>query len=148
MKASQIKHLQEKISQLVKRAVKSGAGDLEKEVLGKISKSEADLIKQKTGINVSGYYRVIDSYSIIHTLNTHGDKEKEALRGQLPISAKDFENIPLIVNTKNIVYKGKNKKGLDVILYSAELNNRYYYAEEIRTRRKELVLNSMWKRKK
>jgi hypothetical protein len=81
-------------------------------------------------------------------MSSHGDKEKEASRGQLAILQKDFELIPLIVESNNIIYKGKNRQGRDVILYEAEIGNKIFYAEEIRTRQKHLIINSMWKRKK
>jgi hypothetical protein len=116
--------------------------------IGSISNYEAELIRYKTGLNVSGYTRIIDNYGIKHTLKQHGKAELEQLRGQLPIIPSDFELIPQIVKTENIIYSGKNKIGNDVILYEAVLDNVFYYAEEVRNKRKKLALQSIWKRKR
>jgi hypothetical protein len=148
MKSAQIKVLQAKIAEFAKAAIGNRSKEQSLLTINKITKAEAGKIKAKTGFDLIGYFRVIDNFGVLHTMSSHGDKEKEASRGQLAILQKDFELIPLIVESNNIIYKGKNRQGRDVILYEAEIGNKIFYAEEIRTRQKHLIINSMWKRKK
>lgn len=135
------------ISTLVNEVLLDTSNKKSEILIAKVSKIEAEKIKLKTGKDVSGFEHVIDNYGIIHTLKSHGNKIKEALRGQIAIELKDFELIPKIILTENIIYSGKNKIGNDIILYEKKIGLVYYYAEEIRNKKKKLALNSMWKRK-
>ncbi len=85
--------------------------------------------------------------SINHSIKQHGNRKKEKLRGQIAITPEDFELVPQIVKSKNVIFAGKNRLGHDCLLYQARINNTYYYIEEIRTGRKHLALNTFYKRK-
>ena len=137
-------------SEIKKLVDKSTAGPAAKHLivsLGKLTKAEAAKIKVKTGKEVTGFERIIDNYAVKHTLKVHGNIAKEKLRGQIAIEPDDFKLIPEIVKTENIIYAGKNHIGRDVILYEKKIGLLYFYAEEIRNSKKQLALNSLWKRK-
>jgi hypothetical protein len=57
---------------------------------GKISDEQANLIMEKTELNVEGYNRIIDVYAIKHTFRQHGNPQTEAKRGQIAIVKEDF----------------------------------------------------------
>jgi hypothetical protein len=114
-------------------------------VINTISSNEAALFKDSLDIEVNGYVRKIDNFSIVHTHKNHGSAEKEEKRGQVAITIYDFALIEEIAKAGNAVYTAKNKIGRDCIMYCYEKVYTYYLVEEIRTGKKELVLNTMYK---
>lgn len=139
------------VKQEIKRLVKFAKTDKtptnKKVAINVILEKEAKLLNLKTGLNLSGYTRIIDKSSIIHSIKQHGNSQKEALRGQIAITDNDFELIPKIVKSKNIIYAGKTKLGNDCVLYEHIENEVFFYIEEVRTGKKELCLQTMYKRK-
>lgn len=115
--------------------------------ISKISDAEAEEIRRLLGIDLKGYARVLDNYSVLHTFKKHGSADAEKLRGQLHITEDDFELIGIIAVPENIVMTSNNRLGKDTILYQATIYNIYFYVEEIREKRKQTVLNTMYKRK-
>ena len=136
--------LKQKIKQLVGEAVSNKSSKIE---LGMLSESDVKLLELKTGFNLQGYKRVLDTSAIKHTLSHHGNKTIEAARGQVAIIPGDFEKIPEILKSENVIFSGKNKIGRDCLLYEAFISGTYYYIEEIRTGRKHLAMVTMYKRK-
>ena len=117
-------------------------------MLGGVSKNNIDAVKQKTGIDLTGHERVIDSSGINHILKEHGDKVTESKRGQIAITRDDISRIPEIVESPdNIQYVGKNGRGHQVIRYQKNINDVIYYFEEVREGRKHVAPNTMFKRK-
>jgi len=119
---------------------------------GEISKNGIDFIFEKTGFDLTGYCRIIDSYGIKHALKKHGNEKKEVLRGQSAITAEDFCLIPIIFSQPdNIQYVDKNRIGNDLFLYQKIIDGTiYFYVEGIRANkhgRKEAFLETMYKRK-
>ncbi len=114
---------------------------------GKIDDIQAALIFEKTEIDIKGYQRVIDVYGIKHALKQHGNEQQEEKRGQIAIKKEDFLLIPQIVTSENVIWAGKNRIGKDCLLYEAIIDDIFYYVEEVRIGRKELALNTLYKRK-
>lgn len=115
--------------------------------IGALSSHEISTIQTKTGFNLNGYERIIDYSSVRHILKFHGDAKLEAKRGQIAITVDDFEKIPKIVKPENISHSGKNRIGRDCIFYTTKLGTTFYCVEEIRTGKKNLALNTFYKRK-
>jgi hypothetical protein len=115
-------------------------------VIGKITEQEAAIIKNTKGLNVSGFSRTIDNSGINHCFSHHGSI-RELLRGQIPVIESDFLLIGKITKPENIISITKNKQGLDVIIYEYIKGDIFNYIEEVRTKRKKLALQSMYKRK-
>ncbi len=65
---------------------------------GKIDNNLALKILNKTGINIENYNISLKTDAIRHILNHHSKKEK-VLRGQIPISLKDFKLVLLLLVT-------------------------------------------------
>ena len=139
--------MNEEINELVQFAITSKSPANKKLELSIIETAEAKKLKIKTGLELNGYKRIIDKFGINHTLKEHGNEKTEKARGQLPITNEDFELIPQIVKTENVIYSGLSKTGLDCILYEAIIDDVYFYVEEVRKGRKELCIKTMYKRK-
>ena len=76
--------------------------------LGIVTPTQAALLKAKTGFSLEGYERIVDKSAINHVLKVHGNEKKEALKGQIAVVEKDFENLPDIVKSQNVIFSGKN----------------------------------------
>jgi hypothetical protein len=141
----------EKAKQKIRKVIdadKDTSKGTSKEVLFTISADMAQGIKNMTGVDVSGYKHTIDVSGINHTIKNHGNEKSEASRGQIAITEKDFEKIPETLTTPdNISYAGKDAKGNDIIRYTKKFNDEIYLFEEIRTGKKELAFETMYKRK-
>lgn len=51
--------------------------------------THAELIQQKTGFDVKGHSHLLDNYGVRHTLNNHGNLEREQRRGQIAVEVTD-----------------------------------------------------------
>ncbi|MGQ7945170.1 PBECR3 domain-containing polyvalent protein [Flavobacterium sp. WC2509] len=139
--------MKEQIKRLVEFAKNSKNATNSKLQINIIDEIEAEFLELKTGFKLLGYKRIIDKFSINHTLKNHGNIKTEALRGQIAITDEDFELIPKIIISKNIIHTSKNNMGNDLILYEAIIENTFYYVEEVRKGKKELCMTTMYKRK-
>jgi len=108
---------------------------------------QSRLIENKTGFDLFGYTRTIDTSAVKHILKKHGNSEKELLRGQIAVLDSDFDLINAIAFPENIISFEKNKIGNICLLYKTKIVETYFYAEEIRTGKKYLALNTLYKRK-
>lgn len=140
--------LKNKISEFYDRVISTKPKTNIRELLGDVSKNNIDAVKQNTGIDLTGYERVIDSSGIKHILKHHGDEAVEAKRGQIAITRDDIARIPEIVESPDdIKYVGENKQGLPAIRYQKNINGVIYYFEEVRGGRKHVASDTMYKRK-
>jgi phage-Barnase-EndoU-ColicinE5/D-RelE like nuclease3 len=140
-----MENIKDKIKALAQEAIKNANENKWLEI-GILTTKEIQNINQSTGIDLTGYVRILDMAGINHALRKHGS-EKEYLRGQIPVTINDFELIPDIVANPDEVEKVEtNKRGLEVILYTKKIGATYYYYEEIRTGRKKVALNTMYKK--
>ena len=100
------------------------------------------------GLKVSkSYTHTIDNCSISHAIKRHG-LEKEKLRGQLPITADDFEKVNDILENYDKITFEKNRRGQSIIKYSKEYaEDITLYVEEVRVGRKELAMATIYKTK-
>ncbi len=76
---------------------------------GKVSEDLGTAIHNATGFDVSGYNIVIRSDEVAHALSQHGDSAKEALRGQLPVTADVLERLPEIFSEPDEIIPLKDK---------------------------------------
>ena len=104
---------------------------------------------RERGIIINSTYRhILDNSAIRHIIKTHGSL-KENLRGQIPITEKDFLFITEIVSSYETLSIEKNRRGQDVIIYSKTYEDGVvFYVEEIRQGRHELAASTMYKKKK
>lgn len=139
--------MNKEIKELVEFAIDSKSAVNKKVNISTITITEAKILKAKTDLDLSGYTRVIDKFGINHTLKEHGNEKTEKPRGLIPVTKEDFELIPQIVKSENVIYSGKSKLGLDCLVYEAVIEDTYYYIEEVRKGKKELCIKTMYKRK-
>ena len=142
-----IKETDGKIAQLLNKDKDTSKG-VQREVIGKAGTREIELLKKELGIDVSEYNHTLDKSGINHARKNHSNEEVEAKRGQVALSEDDFKLIPYIIKTPDTLeYSGKNNKGLETIKYFKELNGVVVIVEEVRTGKKELAFNTMYKKK-
>jgi hypothetical protein len=116
--------------------------------LWKVSSGEVETLKEKTGLNLDGYTHKLENYGLQYALNGHSNTKIEERRGLIPITKDDLKNIPdVLKNYDNVEYSGKNQVGRDVIIYSKKVNGYIIYVEEIRAKNKELIPQTMYKKK-
>ena len=140
--------LKNKISEFYDRVISRTSNEKVTESLGPVSQDNIDAVIQKTGIDLSGYERVIDNYAINHILKKHGNETVEAKRGQEAITREDISRIPEIVESPDDVKAvGKNNQGRLVIRYQKRFDNEIYYVEEVRDGKKKVVPDTMYRRK-
>lgn len=129
--------------------VLSGKGNHPALSLGKVSETNAALVKRHTGFDPAGHERVLESSDIRHVITSHSNVAKEAERGQVAIGKADFANIPHIVEQAHTVtLKGESgSKKPQRLVYNASIGgHEYEYVEEIRGANKIVALKTMWKR--
>jgi len=119
-----------------------------KVLLGYLSDFEINRIEKLIGINVAGFCRIIDCYSIRHTIKKHGSKHTEEPRGQIVVELNDFSKIPEIIELGLCRDGGLSKIGSQTIVYELLLEKGIYvYVEEIRKGKHEIVLQTLYIKK-
>ncbi len=143
--------LENKIQKLAEKAYLIWKGEVrltrDEWVEWPLTESEIQYLREKVDLDLTGYVRMVSVYDIIHVFNSHGDRYKEAARGQVHVIIDDFRLIPFILDKGEAIDFGTDKQGLNFVKYRADLQNKYFYVEIIRTGRKKLALKSMFKRK-
>lgn len=113
-------------------------------ILGNISTETLEKINNLSNLDLSDFVISIDSFSIRHILQGHGNKKRENNRGQEAVTARDFEMILDIINNPNtIIFDGLNKQRNHSFQFQSEINNKYFVFTEVRKGRKQLALKTM-----
>jgi hypothetical protein len=73
--------IEEKIVELYEFTLNNSANEYRRLDIGVVDKNLAEVIRNLTEIDVTDFVITIDSYSIVHTLERHGNPIKEAKRG-------------------------------------------------------------------
>jgi len=107
---------------------------------------QADRLQQATGLDLDGYKHTVDVSGIRHAMNQHGNQKAEESRGQIAVTEEDFARIPDIVsNYDHVELAGQDRQGNNLIKYRKDYGDTTYYVEEVRRKRKELVIKTLWK---
>ena len=136
------------IIEFVQSSLTDKTNKQKKFLINAIDAIEALVIETEININVENYKRIIDNFGVKHTFKKHGNAIKEASRGQLAIEIDDFDYIANIVaEPDDIIFGEVNDMSNALIKYMKNIDNiQYVYVEEIRTGRKELALQTFYKR--
>ncbi len=104
--------------------------------LGAVTPEEVARIKERTGLDVTGYRRETDNYGLRHIIQQHGDAATEKARGQLPVSREHIGLIPWIVRTTEPEKSKRRSRrhDLPVIQYEKRINGTVIYYEEVRSK--------------
>lgn len=109
-------------------------------MIAPIDSAICDILKS-IGIEPEGYCHAVDRYGLMHALKEHE-------RDELPLTLEDFLKIPVIVTEYDVVVRSyKTELGLDAVLYTKQFEDTFYYVEEIRTGRKQLIFKTMYKKR-
>jgi hypothetical protein len=112
---------------------------------GEVGEQTAEAFKQ-AGLDVAGFVHVVDSATVNHIMKQHGNPEKEAARGQIAVTPKDFARLPDVVsNPDKVEPVGKTKRGLEAVRYTKRINGHIVVVEAARTGRHRLAVVTMWK---
>lgn len=138
---------EKEIEELIKKA-KKAENNNSIAIIGNVTAKLIDEA-QEFGLNLKGYRHNIDIYGIKHSFKRHGNKEKEALQGQLPITDEDIKNAnQYVYNYDSSSFGEKNEQGRDIIKFYKQMSDGYIlYISEVRTKRHTLTLNSIRKYK-
>lgn len=113
-----------------------------------IGLASPSLVRQAmdAGIDIAGYRHTIDAYAVRHSLDTHGG-EKEAKRGQIPLTEQDILSVPDVVKAPDVLgFGAKNSRGQDLIVSVRRMpDGTMLVIEEVRTGLKTLALTSVRK---
>ena len=113
-------------------------------LLGNISTETLEKIKLISALDLSDFVISMDSFSIRHILQGHGNKKRENNRGQEAVTERDFEIILEIINNPDtIIFDGLNKHRNHSFQFQSEINNKYFIFTEVRKGRKQLALKTM-----
>jgi hypothetical protein len=127
-----------------------GTGETPVEMWGFVGEQEARNLQAGTGLEITaGYAHLIDASAIRHTLSHHGDPVQEAQRGQIAVTREDFQKIPEIIRAHDgkPEYVGKDERGLDLVRYEKSFDGEtIYVVEEVRIKRNQLALKTIYKR--
>jgi hypothetical protein len=126
---------------------KSKSNNLVKKIIGKPTEKQlTDYSENGLKIN-ENFVHTIDNFAIKHTLNTHSGSD-EYLRGLIPIVDNDFHKIKTVIEKYDSIDFDKNDRKQDVIIYSKlYADGTIVYVEEVRVKRNELAMDTMYKKK-
>ncbi len=100
--------------------------DTKQIVLGPVPDLIIQQLISESNIDLTDYVFVIDRYSVRHIMKSHGNAEKEKMRGQRAVTASDFELTYQIVTEPDVVfYNGKNRIGRDVLQFQKRIGEHY-----------------------
>ena len=113
-------------------------------LLGNISTKTLEKIKFISALDLSDFVISMDSFSIRHILQGHGNKKRENNRGQEAVTEQDFEMISEIINNPDtIIFDGLNKHRNHSFQFQSKIKNKYFIFTEVRKGRKQLALKTM-----
>ncbi|ANI88592.1 valine--tRNA ligase [Arachidicoccus ginsenosidimutans] len=138
------------IHNLLEKIKNDKSNTIEKTVIGNVTEEGAAFLTVLTGEEITTEYKhTIDRSGINHVLNNHSNSNIEDSRGQIAITEQDFELIVDVLNQPDeIIASGLDKQQKETITYTKKFDDgTIIYLEEIRTGRKELMLQTMRKMK-
>ncbi len=136
------------ISEFIDDAIHKTISNQAKMDLWEVDNREAQELKEKTGLNLQGYVHKLENYGLRHLWNRHSN-EKGKIKDAVSITEDDLLKIPHILANYDDVSLSPNKNGAgnEVLIYSKKYNDIIYYLEEIRSGKKELVPQTLYKNK-
>ena len=99
------------------------------------------------GINLKGFKHVIETSRIQHAEKRHGSQSND----RVPLSLEDYLLVPFIIKNRDKVEISAQKEQShhnNILIYTKQIGDTYYYVEEIRKLNKSLAFKSLRKRKK
>ncbi len=116
---------------------------------GKIPDATAQMVLDKTGVDVSGHNIALKGYEIRKILlNSHGDEEAEVTRGQEPITTDDLKNIPsVITNPDDVNLSEKEYEGKPALLFEKTIDGKNYVVAYVSRKHHDIAIQTMYKKR-
>lgn len=128
----------------IREALQNNQSD-KKMYFGAIPSDLADEIFDRTGIRVEGYNCSISAYEVRKILKDHGDKSKEALRGQRAITEDDFVNIPSVIQSPLDISKSSSMyNGKPAIMFKGNSNGQMTVVAVVSDKRLDLFVQTAY----
>nr|DAQ83832.1 MAG TPA: crystallin beta/gamma motif-containing protein [Caudoviricetes sp.] len=132
----------------IREALQNNQSD-KKMYFGAIPSDLADEIFDRTGIRVEGYNCSISAYEVRKILKDHGDKSKEAFRGQRAITEDDFVNIPSVIQSPLDISKSSSMyNGKPAIIFKGNSNGQMTVVAVVSDKRLDLFVQTAYVGKK
>jgi len=139
-----------KIQEVIDSADNSKELPHKKATIGPVSARVVDIIRATLGIDVSGYQHSIDTNAVKHIFRGHGQEnaKREREREQIPITAEDIQNIPLVLTfPDDVKHTGKTGRGIEGITYWKRMSDgMVIYVEEVHSQNGELATKTLYKK--
>lgn len=119
----------------VVKQINSGGKRTFTTILRGASKRVSDVVKNAIGRDVSSFDHTIDNYAMQHALNKHKND-------RIPLKESDFGLVKDIIKTPDSVEYSSKDNG--AIVYKKQYDNRIVYLEEVRNKRHELAMKTMY----
>lgn len=144
------KDRKQEIIDFAKKSLQEKPEIIEKLLLGELTESEIKQMQTLTSLDLQNYQRIIDNYAVRHTIKKHGSESTEKLRGQLAVNEEDLGFIPEIMENPDLQKDGGiNKIGRQTVVSSKEMEKgNYIYVEEVRNKKEELAMQTLYIQKK
>lgn len=111
--------------------------------LGKITAETAAKIKTETDIDADGKSIALSSSDIKHIFKNHGTDAAESMRGQIPITEANFENIiETLIEPETVTRSDEN--GRVGIVFKKEIDGKVTAITIMSEKKKALTLKSAW----
>jgi hypothetical protein len=126
----------------------SGINELVKYEIGMLPKRQAEWISETLKLSIQDFTIVIDNYAVKHVINKHGNSATETPRGQIAVMLHDFTQLPeILCQPDKCSYVGINRLKNHIFLYERIDAVHYFCLLELRAKRKELAVQTLYKRK-
>lgn len=134
------------LSSFIEDAINNIGSPKVKMFIGKVGNELGNKIKQATQADVTGYNVSLSNHEAIKImLNSHGNEQKEALRGQRAVKKDDLMMMADVVgNPDNIVYGGTNEHGKPVIRFEKSLGDLYVCVQTVSDKHHTLESKTMY----
>lgn len=99
----------------------------------------------KHGIDLTGYKHVIETSGVQHAEKRHGIQSND----RTPLTLEDYLLVPHIIKNRdnlNFSTSKTQQRESTVIVYEKQIGLNFYYVEEIRTGKKSLAFQTLYKR--
>ena len=99
----------------------------------------------KHNIDLKGYKHVIETSGIQHSEKRHGKQSKD----REPLSIEDYLLVPFIIRNRDKVSISTTKSkrhDMHLLVYEKQIGVNYYYVEEVRTGKRSLAFQTLYKR--
>ena len=125
-------NINEQIFDLFEFTINDTSNTFKRIDLGIVSHELGQLIKMKTSIDVTNYVISMDTFSIKHTIERHGNPIKEAKLGQIAVQKEHFvEILDVILNPDNVRYNvGSHNR--ESLIFEKEKEGKFFVVKEIR----------------